>query len=50
MGGAAVEEAKNWLEGISKQIPVDAKERPAGVMGDEAFREGCVERIGKLRG
>jgi hypothetical protein len=42
------QEARQWLEQISGQIPVNTNRRPAGVMGDEEFRMGCAQRIVKV--
>lgn len=44
------QEARQWLEQISQQIPVNANRRPAGVMGDEEFRVGCAQRMQKILG
>jgi hypothetical protein len=44
----AAAEAKAWLERINQQIPIAQRTRPVGFMEDEAFRNGCVERIRKL--
>jgi len=44
----AAQEALDWLSQIIRQIPINARERPAGFMDDETFREGCIERMRKL--
>ena len=44
------QEARQWLQQISDQIPVNANRRPAGVMGDEEFRLGCADRMRKILG
>jgi hypothetical protein len=48
-GTEAGREAVEWLEKVSRDIGVDQNQRPAGFMGDEEFREGCIARIEKLR-
>lgn len=44
----AAMEAKQWLETISRQIPLDQKTPPAGFMANDQFREGCISRIERL--
>lgn len=44
----AAEEARVWLEEVSRRIPLDQRNRPQGFMEDEAFREGCIARIKAL--
>jgi hypothetical protein len=46
----AAKEAIAWLEKVSADIPVAARNRPAGVMADEDFREACAAKIVALRG
>ncbi|HTL51405.1 MAG TPA: hypothetical protein VL860_02395 [Planctomycetota bacterium] len=41
--------AIDFLEGINKQIPVDAKGRPQGVMDDDAFRSKCIELLKAIK-
>ena len=43
-------EAIEWLEQVNRAIPLNRNTPPEGFMGDEAFRNGCIERIRKLIG
>ncbi|HYE08281.1 MAG TPA: hypothetical protein VEL07_22395 [Planctomycetota bacterium] len=46
---AAAKEAKDWLDGVTKAIPPGTRDRPAMIDGDEGFRNGCLERLQKLK-
>jgi|APGre2960657505_1045072.scaffolds.fasta_scaffold04406_6 hypothetical protein len=45
---AAAQEASAWLEQVSRQIPINARSRPAGFMDDETFRAICITKIRQL--
>jgi hypothetical protein len=45
----AAKAALAWLEKIAADVPVNARKRPAGVPGDEAFRDSCAGRIVALQ-
>ncbi len=46
---AAAKEALAWLDSLTKAIPAGVRERPAMIEGDEGFRNGCLERLQKLK-
>ncbi|HYG77472.1 MAG TPA: glycoside hydrolase domain-containing protein [Planctomycetota bacterium] len=39
-----------WLEDVNQKIGVQVRERPAGFMDDETFRNTCIQHIKKLQG
>jgi hypothetical protein len=41
--------AQDFLDGINKQIPAGANQRPKGMIDDETFRNTCVDYIRKLK-
>lgn len=45
---AAAQEASAWFEQVSRQIPINARSRPAGFMDDEIFRATCITKIRQL--
>ena len=48
-GSAEAKAAQDFLEGINKQIPAGAQQRPKGVIDDETFRNTCIEYLKKLK-
>jgi len=46
--GAAADEARRWLDALAARIPIGARKRPEELPDDDAFRAGCLERIGIL--
>ena len=44
----AGKDAIAWLEKVSQDIPVAARQRPQGFMDDETFRTTCAAKIREL--
>ena len=44
----AAQEAIAWLDQVSWQIPVNARDRPEGFVDDEIFRTTCITKIQKI--
>ncbi len=41
-------EALAWLASIVDGMPMGSRELPAAIVGEDAFRDGCIERLRTL--